>query len=110
MTWTSRIDQIARQLDDRIQEGVKELAEEIVADAKDRVPVASGALKNAIHTEPADDGDGVLIVAGDRHAFYGHIVEHGGANHPARPFLTPAAEGKRASFAVRVIAKIRSLL
>lgn len=90
----SRLDAIARTLDEEIDSGIRNAAEQIAADAKGRVPVDSGALRNAIHVDRHGDGD-YSVVAGDSTAFYGHIVEHGGVNTPARPFLIPAAEATR---------------
>lgn len=92
-TLTSRIPLIIAELDEKLIEGVEEIAEQIAEGARERVPVDSGALRDAIHVDV--DGMEVSVVAGDDDAFYGHIVEHGGVHTPAHPFLIPAYEAER---------------
>lgn len=89
----SRIPLIIAELDDRLIEGVTEVAEAIADGARERVPVDTGTLRDAIHVEV--DQSSVRVVAGNDDAFYGHIVEGGGVNTPARPFLIPAFEAER---------------
>jgi HK97 gp10 family phage protein len=86
----SRIPQITAELRPRLDAALRDGAEKIAAAAKQRVPVQSGALRTAIHTET--DADGVYVIAGDNDAFYGHMVEFGTTHTPARPFLIPALE------------------
>lgn len=93
----SRIPLIIASLDEKLLEGVTALAEEIADEARERVPVDSGALRNAIHVETDEATESVRVVAGDDDAFYGHIVENGGVKTPPRPFLVPAYESKRQS-------------
>lgn len=90
----SRIPLIIAHLDDTMLEGLKEAAEQVAEGARERVPIDSGALRDAIHVETEN---GVSIVAGDDQAFYGHIVENGGVYTPAQPFLIPALEAERDS-------------
>lgn len=92
-TLRSRIPQIVAELDPETKEALQKGAELIVTDAKERVPVDSGDLREAIHTEEAPDG--VYVVAGDTRAFYGHIVENGSVRTPPRPFLVPAKEARQ---------------
>lgn len=92
----SRIPEIIGDLDPDAPElnaALKEGAEAIAADARDRVPVDEGTLRDAIHVEAVDHG--YSVVAGDDEAFYGHIVEFGGVRTTARPFLVPAGEARR---------------
>jgi HK97 gp10 family phage protein len=91
-TLISRIPEIIGSLDPKVKEALEEGAELIAKDAQTRVPVATGALRDAIHVEEIEDG--YSVVAGDDEAFYGHIVEHGGVNTPAHPFLIPAGEAR----------------
>jgi HK97 gp10 family phage protein len=95
LSYKSRLPQIAAELAGRMDAVTKTTAEIVEQRAKDRVPVATGKLKNAIHIEREGVGEH-MVIAGDTDAFYGHIVEHGGAHTPARPFLTPAVEQTRA--------------
>lgn len=59
--------------------------------AKQRVPVDTGKLRDAIHTDHEARGE-YAVVAGNGDVFYGHIVEHGSVKTPARPFMVPAAD------------------
>jgi HK97 gp10 family phage protein len=91
----NRIPEFAAALDALVAAAVAETAEKVATDAKARVAVRNGDLKEAIHTEATDEG--VLVVAGgrtsnDRDVFYGHMVEHGTTHSGAEPFLVPALE------------------
>ncbi len=90
----SRFPAIAAELKPRVDLALKEAAEAIARDAKQRVPVASGQLRDAIHVERKGLAE-YEVVAGDDDAFYGHIVEHGGRHSAPQPFLVPAAESQR---------------
>lgn len=92
MALRSRIPQIIGELDDKLLEGVTALAEQIAEGARDRVPVETGALRDAIHVVVKDDQ--VAVVAGDNVAFYGHMVENGTVKAPPHPFLVPAFEAE----------------
>lgn len=106
----SRLPQIAARLDNVIDRGLKDVADDIVADAKDRVPVDSGDLRDSIHAEPAEGGDGYTVLAGDADVFYGHLVEFGTTHTGARPFLVPAGEAQRANIKTRAAAHLRDLI
>ena len=73
--FSSRIPQITAELLPRLEAATGAGAELIAERAKQRVPVNTGALRDAIHVEP-DDG-GFAVIAGNTEAFYGHIIEHG---------------------------------
>lgn len=107
VTLKSRIPLIMENLDDTLLETVTELAERIATGAKDRVPVETGALRDAIHVVVEDDS--VAVVAGDSDAFYGHMVENGTVKAPAHPFLVPAFEAELPSVEVIVGEKLRGL-
>lgn len=94
MPYKSRLPEIAAELAVRAELAAKAAAERVEQGAKDRVPVRTGKLRDAIHVD--HERPGVYdVVAGDTDAFYGHIVEHGGAYTPAHPFIVPAAEQVR---------------
>jgi HK97 gp10 family phage protein len=107
VAYKSRIPQIALTLDARITAALRAGAEAVEQDARSRVPVASGRLRDAIHTEV--EGDDVYVIAGDDDVFYGHLIEHGTSRVPARPFLVPALEAKRESILGSVNAVLRTL-
>jgi len=104
---TSRIPQIIAEVRPDLIDGATELAERIATGAKDRVPVETGALRDAIHVVVEDDS--VAVVAGDSDAFYGHMVENGTVKAPAHPFLVPAFEAELPSVEVIVGEKLRGL-
>jgi HK97 gp10 family phage protein len=89
------------EIRDRLREAVEESARELVADAKRRAPVDTGALRDSLHytmTGPteATAGDGVE---------YGIYQEFGTVHMPAQPFLVPATAdaGRALSRRVREI-------
>ncbi|MCW5933969.1 MAG: HK97 gp10 family phage protein [Fimbriimonadia bacterium] len=102
---------------------VRKTAFDIEAEAKKRVPVDTGALKNSIHTvtdttsgwsaaratnPPDNPFFGEIrprqpleaIVAVGQH--YGAPVEYGSAGRPAKPYLAPATEQMRPVFDLAV--------
>jgi HK97 gp10 family phage protein len=103
----SRIPQIIVQLEPSVKEALLESAEAIASGAKDRVPVDSGSLRDAIHVEEITGG--FSIVAGDDDTFYGHIVENGSVRVPPRPFLIPAFEAERENLLERVSEALEDL-
>ena len=105
----SRLGTIARKLDEEIDPGIRNAAEEISESAKSRVPVESGRLRDAIHVEKVGEGQ-YAVVAGDGHdVYYGHMVEFGTTHSAARPFLTPAYEAVRPHIDALVRAALRDL-
>ena len=89
----NRFPQIIAALNPTVEEAISHGVDLVVEDAKERVPVATGSLRDAIHKLEEDEG--VYAVAGDDDAFYGHIVEHGSTRVPPHPFLVPALEAKQ---------------
>jgi HK97 gp10 family phage protein len=100
----ARIDRLAAELHQTVEAAIYEALVSVVDAAKARVPVDTGALQNAIHIDIQPEG--IYVVAGDSKAWYGHLVEHGSVNQPARPFLIPAFEEHRASIVATVAAAI----
>lgn len=103
----SRLDIIARSLPHEVDPAMKIAANAISEGAKERVPVESGDLRNAIHVEDIEDG--YRVVGGSGDVFYGHFVEHGTVKLPARPFMAPAAEAVRNNIDSLVRAALRDL-
>lgn len=71
-----------------IDRGVEKGAEQIAELARQLAPVDTGALRESIHVEPAENGV-VRVVASVPYAVY---VEYGTARMAAQPFLTPATQ------------------
>jgi HK97 gp10 family phage protein len=110
----NRFPLIRRQLRPRSLAGTRKIAEEIADRARQRAPVKTGALRDAIHVR--DTPAGHAVVAGDSDAFYGHFVEFGTAGggrgqppQPPRPFLIPAVEEARLGAEATVAASLRGL-
>lgn len=106
--YTSRIPEIERKLPLELDAAMLEAADEIKNIAQSLCPVGTGRvhLRDRIHVERTKEGARTLtwVVAGDRQAWYGHLVEHGSVHHTVHagewiitphPFLTPAAETGR---------------
>lgn len=104
----SRFPSIVRNLDNEVDPAILATAEAIAQGAKDRVPVETGALRDAIHVARHGEGN-YSVIAGDDDAFYGHIIEHGGVNTPPHPFLVPAAEAERDNINTRGRTALRDL-
>jgi HK97 gp10 family phage protein len=93
VTIKNGIPALMASLDEKTLDGIEEVAERVAEGAKERVPVDSGGLRDAIHVERTDDA--IRVIAGDTDHFYGHFVEFGTTRRAARPFLTPAFEAER---------------
>jgi HK97 gp10 family phage protein len=76
------------------------VAEQVVEDAKSRVPVRSGRLRDSIKAAPVFGG----IEVGPS-AFYAALVEFGTAKVPPRPYMMPAAEKVQPEF-IKAVQKI----
>lgn len=87
----SRIPAIVAELAPALDQVAEAGAELISASAKEKVDIDTGTLRDAIHTEKVKQGTHA-VVAGDRVAFYGHLLEHGTTHSGPHPFLVPALE------------------
>lgn len=106
--YQSRIPKIAAELALTLDSVADAGARMVESRAKDRVPVLSGKLRDAIHVEREGVGE-YAVIAGNTEAFYGHIVEHGSAHTPPHPFLIPAAEETRAEYVSAAKAALRRI-
>jgi HK97 gp10 family phage protein len=105
--YRSRLPQIAAELGIKMRAAENAAAQVVAQRARDRAPVATGKLRDAIHVE--NDPDGALVVAGNDDVFYGTMVEHGTARNPPHPFLVPAAEESRGEVQKLARALLRGL-
>lgn len=104
----SRLTAIAAALDEQIDPAIHEIAVQAQADAKSRVPVDTGDLRDAIQVVKVEDGV-YAVVAGNDDVFYGHMVENGTSHTPPRPFLIPAGEAVRGKIDDAVRQALRDL-
>ena len=88
---------LASRLRSRVADASQETAEAIVEDAKQRVPVDTGELRDSI--DARSEGIGYIVEATAGHAGF---VEYGTRRMAAQPYLTPAAEAQRAPFIERL--------
>lgn len=72
-------------IDDEAHKLLLTLAEDVAAEARQNVPVRTGALRDSITVN--DEGDTVSVSADAGHALY---VELGTSRMAAEPFLQPA--------------------
>ncbi|MEM2351789.1 MAG: HK97 gp10 family phage protein [Thermoproteota archaeon] len=96
----ARLEGLTARLDGLSQEALKEVAEQIVEDAKALCPVDTGSLRRSIRFE-RDPSSGVIVAAGGGGVInpktkcevdYAAYVEFGTSRAPAQPFLQPALE------------------
>jgi HK97 gp10 family phage protein len=104
----SRLPEIAAELAPKMDAVMATTARTVEAKAKARVSVDTGRLRSRIHVERTGIAE-YMVIAGDDQAFYGHIVEHGGAHTPARPFLVPSLEDTRREIRKFAAEALRSL-
>jgi len=107
--YTSRIPAIVVALPEAISEALESGAEDVADGARERVPVDHGDLRDSIHTEPDDAGNGFYVVAGNSDVFYGHMVEHGTVKRGPHPFLIPALEANAAGLVTKVGAAVKAI-
>lgn len=104
VTLMSDLSEISSGLPDSVADALKEQTEKIAQDARQRVPVDTGDLRDSIevieYNEPGRVGYRVVADARAEPvrgrsdgAPYAHLVEFGSVhNKPAQPFLVPALE------------------
>lgn len=83
------------QINSAARRTVKETAEGVKKRAKDLVPVESGRLQRSINASYSSNGLQAEVKNTNNQAYYGQFIEYGTSSRPARPFMTPAAEGQR---------------
>lgn len=111
VTLKSRLPEIAAELRPRVSAAVKETAEVVAAEARARVPVDSGDLKDSI-TVTRKEAAGYSVNAeaqDDNGLYYGWFQEFGTRYDPPQPFLIPALEANHATAEQFIAASLRSL-
>lgn len=86
---------IAAALPGQTRAVVRKASFDVEGQAKNRVPVDTGALKNSISTEFEDNGLTGIIAP---HMEYATFVEFGTKRMSAQPYMTPAAEAVMPAF------------
>lgn len=97
-----------------IKDEVMHLAEAIAADAKARVAVDTGLVRDTIKARKVGPGFaakiGIMGVRDRKKAYYAMFVEFGTKKMPARPFMTPAFEANKAEGIERIGAAVDKAL
>lgn len=127
------LDRATDDIKRRVQEATRQTALEVAADARSRVPVRTGELRNTIRAEPGDKSPYVWFVkagfgklkrpkgrasrVGTRRrpkvtaigspGIYAAVIEFGSSTKPARPFMFPALEAARSGHIARVSRAIK---
>lgn len=91
----NRFPEIAAALPGQTQAVVRKASFDVEAQAKNRAPVDTGALKSSISTEFEDNGLTGIIAP---HVEYAAFVEFGTRRMSAQPYMTPAAEVVKPAF------------
>lgn len=118
--------QFPEELKEGLADAALNTAEAVVSSARSRVPIDTGALRDALATKQLrhgyamagvkrvnrglkalskaynKGGDAGLKKADRNPVRYAHLVEFGSKRTPAKPFMMPAAEGQRKEHADRV--------
>lgn len=98
-----------------IRAGSQAAAQVFYNEAKNRVPVKSGTLKNSIYQvfseDNSDKGKATYHVSWNRSkAPHGHLIEFGTSKAPAHPFLKPAYEAMKGQAYTAAIQKMKESL
>lgn len=109
----AKLADILRDFGEEAVQGMKDAlakgAGDIAADARKRVPVRTGTLRDSIHTKANKDGTRIRIIADARnpkdHVPYGKILEFSPKQN--RPFLYPAFDAHVRDIREQIKAAIR---
>lgn len=106
----SRFPGIEARIARRISTEMRHTARLIAADAVQRIHPGPNPvhLADEIHVEREAPAS-YLVVAGERDAYYGHILEHGSVQAAPRPFLLPALEAQKPDALARTRAILRGI-
>lgn len=85
---TEKLDGYPEEVTAVLQQVVTEVARTIKAEARQRAPVRTGALRDSIHNRPVGKLSEEVVAEVD----YAVYVELGTTRTPPRPFLGPAAQ------------------
>jgi HK97 gp10 family phage protein len=78
--------------------------------AQSMAPVATGALRGSIKAAPMLERPGAIVWQDGSEADYGRYVEWGTSNMAAQPFMRPAVEATRSTFASALASDIPDIL
>lgn len=110
-TLTSRLPEIAAELQPKVAEAVRWGAERVAEDAAANLPLGPPEIHLAerIHVERRGPAEYAVVAGDEEEAYYGHILEHGSSKMAPQPFLVPALEGRVSDFESLVTGVLRGL-
>ena len=97
---------ISAEIRPLVDDACADSAQAMAEDARGRVPVDSGRLRDSIRAEKTGELEH-RTAAGDNKAFYARFVEFGTRNAGARPYMIPAFEAEKAVTEARVANALR---
>ncbi len=109
----SNLRAIERDIANQLESIIKKAAEIIVDEAKKRVPVDTGKLRNSLTVKTLEvKKDQLVIGVGPegKDVYYWFFVEFGSANAEAQPYLRPAFENKKNAVKKEISREIKRLL
>jgi HK97 gp10 family phage protein len=108
------VGQLTEQAAAALKEGTRECAELIVREAKARVPVDTGALKESLeiteNKSTKNKRSGHTVKIGKMAKKWHGMVEIGTSKMPARPFLRPAFDDNKERIASIIIGKLKDVI
>ena len=106
-TFKRSLENLEKKLIAAAMQGLEESGGAIVDEARERVPVKTGRLKDSIGLATDEDALSVTVKADTP---YAKFVEFGTFKTPARPFFLPAVEHERPKTAGRVADAIKKAM
>ena len=101
------LDELGEDITNQAKEALEKGAQMVVDDAKSRVPVKTGRLRDSIHYKVKSGGARIDVVADAKNKgfSYGRIIEF--SPRINRPFLYPAADANRELIKQMIIEAVR---
>lgn len=103
----SRLEELGPEIIAAAKRAVRESAEDVKAEARQKVHVDTGNLRDSVDIKYENDGLRAEVGWRDRDDWYASLHEHGTRRIPANPVLRPAIEGERTKLPARIKAEVR---
>ncbi|MFH9134439.1 HK97-gp10 family putative phage morphogenesis protein [Streptomyces sp. NPDC017524] len=98
------------ELEEAAKRATKDSAEAVRDDARGKVRVDTGNLRDKLDIHYSDEGKTADVGWKDREDWYASVHEHGTRRIPANPALGPALEAERTKFEERLRTEVRRVL
>lgn len=87
-----KTDAVSRAMRFAVEKAIREVGDQVLAEAQALVPVDTGALKASLRVTNVPEGEDAYGVALTTDSEYWMHVEYGTRNMPAQPYIRPAVE------------------